>query len=164
MAKRLWGSTKIGIIGKHVAALSASPAGDEDGRLSHLGSNDEAQAARSDVVGSEGSGRLATRTTGPITTAPRPAPLKGLAMLVELNFQRSLRSGGDDRLHHRFDERSEPPWQIGACSSFFMRRRIPHHDKGRGFQNYALGQGPGRAQAGSRRPPKSRLSPPIPVR
>jgi hypothetical protein len=62
---------------------------------------------------------------GAITTALRPALFEGLAVLVDLNFERSLRRRGDDRLNRVFEEGSEPPVAIGACSSFFMRRPLP---------------------------------------
>ena len=101
-----------------MAAFSASPARDQDRAQTHLRTGQETQAARSDVVGSEGAGRVATRATGPITTALRPAPLKGFAVFVDLSFERRLRSRGDDRLNHRFEERSEPPWQSGLAPLF----------------------------------------------
>src|SRR5487761_1803619 len=38
--------------------------------------------------------------------------------------------------------------QIRQRNPFFMRRRIPRHDKRRGLQNYALGQGRGGLRRG----------------
>ena len=66
--------------------------------------------------------------------ALRPAPFKGLAVLVDLNFEVSWLCRSADRLTVLFDERSEPPCAIGARSSFFMRGPIPPNSKpGAGF-------------------------------
>jgi len=65
-----------------------------------------------------------------------------------------------DSLNRPVDERSEPQRQMGLAPLFHALIPLV---KGAGFYNYARGRGLGGLAAGSGRPKKPRLQPPIPV-
>ena len=101
---------------------------------------------------------------GAITTTLRPRLLKGLAMLVDLNFERSWRRRGDDRLTTFLKRGASRLGQLGLAPLFYAptgHAKIQGaQQQGRGSRIMRLGgvsAGSGRGLGGQKKRDSCRL-------
>ncbi len=83
---RLYGSTKVGVIGKDVAAVAAAPAGQPDAHAENHAVLDEPQAATAKIMGREAPVAVAAAATLCVTLTIGTRTHHGLVVFLDFAF------------------------------------------------------------------------------
>ena len=126
----MYGSTKVGIIGKHVAAMATPPTSQPDDDTQDGLVDDQSQATRSQLMRREGCQLTATRARGSVTRTIGTPPPHGPVVSFDFVYSRGL---------GKFDTGSSFFWggpRVPCCnrprSSFFYARLAARRNKHRG--------------------------------
>ena len=92
----MYGSTKVGIIGKHVAAMATPPTSQPDGDTQDGVVNDQSHATRSQLMGRERCLLAATGARSSVTGTIDTPPTHGAVVSFNFVYSRRLRKFDTD--------------------------------------------------------------------